>query len=119
MVEDVSSDKLTQLISDNKVVFIDCYANWCHPCKTLSLILEELSEKFRDEGLKVVKLDVDKNREFSNENQITGVPSVFVYSQGKRVRFDGSNGQKLDRLVGARSYKIYEHIAERLLFEPI
>lgn len=118
MVKDINSNELPQLVANNRVVFIDCYANWCQPCKILGPILKELDEKFQDKGLKVVKIDVDQNKEFSAENQISGIPTVFVYSGGKRVRFDG-NGQKLDRLVGVMSYRVYEHVAERLLFEPI
>jgi thioredoxin 1 len=63
MVEDVNSNELAQLIGDNKVVFVDCHADWCQPCKILGPILEELDEKFQEKGLKVVKIDVDQNRE--------------------------------------------------------
>lgn len=117
MVDDISSDDLSQVISDNKVVFVDCHAVWCGPCKTLTPILEELHDKYATKGLKVVKLDVDHNREFSMENQITGVPSVLVYSEGKRVIFDDGAGKKMDKLVGVMPPEVYEQIADNLLAE--
>ncbi len=117
MVDDISSNDLTQVISDNKVVFVDCHAVWCGPCRTLTPILEELHDKYATKGLKVVKLDVDHNREFSMENQITGVPSVLVYSEGKRVIFDDGAGKKMDKLVGVMPPEVYEQIAENLLTE--
>jgi thioredoxin 1 len=117
MVDDISSDDLTQVISDNKVVFVDAWATWCGPCRTLSPILEEIEDKYGSKGLKVVKIDVDQNREFSMENQITGVPSVLVYSEGKRVIFDDGAGKKMDKLVGVMPPEVYEQIADNLLAE--
>jgi len=117
MVEEISSTELDKIITDNKVVFVDAHAVWCMPCRTLGPMLEEVHEKYNERGLKVVKLDVDHNREFSSENQITGVPSVLVYSEGKRVVFDDGNGNKTDKLVGVMPMEVYEQIAENLLAE--
>jgi thiol-disulfide isomerase/thioredoxin len=117
MVEEVKSDQLDNIITENKVVFIDCHAVWCAPCKTLGPILEELNDRYENQGLKVVKLDVDQNRDYQAENRITGVPSVFVYSEGKRVVFDDGRGNKTDRLVGVMPPETYELIAENLLAE--
>ncbi len=115
MIENIKSNKLKQIIADNKIVIVDCYADWCGPCRSLSPILEELNKKFQSRGLKVVKLDVDQNRKFSTENQISGIPSVLVYSEGKRIVFDDGNGRKMDKLVGVMPSEVYEEIAENLL----
>ncbi|MFW9848514.1 MAG: thioredoxin family protein [Candidatus Thorarchaeota archaeon] len=117
MVNEVSAEELGTIVSENKVVFVDCHAVWCGPCRTLSPIMEELSDKFGDKGVKVVKLDVDQNRQFSMENQITGVPSVLVYSEGKRVVFDDGSGRKMDKLVGVMPPEVYDQIAENLIAE--
>jgi thioredoxin 1 len=115
MVEDISSQDLDNVVADNKVVFVDCHAIWCGPCRTLGPILEEIDHKYSERGLKVVKIDVDHNREFSMQNQITGVPSVLVFSEGKRVVFDDGYGKKMDKLVGVMPPEVYEQIAENLL----
>ena len=115
MVKNINSDELAQIIDNNKVIFVDCHADWCHPCKILGPILEELDKKFQDRGLKVVKIDVDQNREFSVKNQISGIPSVLVYSKGKRIVFDDGNGRRMDKLVGVMPSEVYEQIAENLL----
>jgi thioredoxin 1 len=115
MVEEISSNEIDKVVSENKLVFIDCHAVWCGPCRTLSPILEELDEKYGEKGFKVVKLDVDQNREFSMENKITGVPSVLVFSEGQRVVFDDGRGSKSDRLIGVMPPEIYTQIIEELL----
>jgi thioredoxin len=117
MVEEINSDKLDNIVSENKVVFVDCHAIWCGPCKALTPILEELDDKYSEKGLKVVKIDVDQNRSFSAQNQITGVPSVLVFAEGKKVVFDDGQGNKTDKLVGVMPPEVYEQVAENLLAE--
>ncbi|MFQ5832124.1 MAG: thioredoxin family protein [Candidatus Thorarchaeota archaeon] len=117
MVEEISADRIDQVVNENKLVFVDCHAVWCGPCRTLSPLLEELDGKYGEKGFKVVKLDVDQNRDFSMENRITGVPSVFVYSEGKRVVFDDGRGSKSDRLIGVMPPEVYTQIIEELLVE--
>ena len=115
MVEEISSNDVEKIVNENKVVFVDCHAVWCGPCRTLGPILEELHEEYKDQGVKVVKLDVDQNPEFSMENAVTGVPSVFVYADGKRVVFDDGRGNRNDRLIGVMPPEIYEGIVKDLL----
>jgi thioredoxin 1 len=117
MVEEISSDKLNEVIAENKVVFLDCHAIWCGPCRTLSPIIEELYETYKDRGFMAVKMDVDQNRDFSMEKQITGVPTVFVFAGGQQVVFDDGSGKQLDRLVGVMPPEVYTQIVEGLLQE--
>ncbi|MEM2142305.1 MAG: thioredoxin family protein [Candidatus Thorarchaeota archaeon] len=117
MVQEVSASQISNIVAENRVVFIDCYATWCQPCKMLAPTLESLDEKYRDRGFKVVKIDVDKNREFSSQNRISGVPTVLVYNHGERVVFDNGQGHRIDRLVGVLPEEIYVDIIEGLLGE--
>jgi thioredoxin 1 len=118
MVDEISSDKIDNVVKKHKVVMIDCYTKSCQPCKILSPILAELDEDYGSEGLKVVKMNMEKNLQFGMENEIIGVPVVLVYAQGKRVSFKNELGQTNDRLVGLMSTDSYETIVEKLLAEP-
>ena len=38
--------------SENKLIFVDCYADWCGPCKMMSPIIDEIAEELQ-ESIKV------------------------------------------------------------------
>lgn len=69
--------------SDKRVVLIDCYADWCAPCKQLAPLLEAA---VRNSGgrLALAKLNVDNNPTLSRQMQVTSLPTVMALS-GRKV----------------------------------
>jgi putative thioredoxin len=68
-------------------VLVDFWATWCGPCKTLTPTLEKV---VRAQGgrIKLVKIDVDKNRELVGQLARMGlpmqsVPTVVAFWQGQ------------------------------------
>jgi putative thioredoxin len=68
-------------------VLVDFWATWCGPCKTLTPILEKV---VRAQGgrVRLVKIDVDKNRELVAQLSSMGlpmksVPTVVAFWQGQ------------------------------------
>jgi len=55
---------------------IDFYADWCGPCKGLALILEELSDAYKDK-LIIYKIDTEKERELSSLFGIQSIPTLL------------------------------------------
>jgi len=46
-----------------RVVYVDFWASWCTPCKRSFPWMNELEARYRDSGLTVVAINVDKRRE--------------------------------------------------------
>jgi putative thioredoxin len=68
-------------------VLVDFWATWCGPCKTLTPTLEKLTRAFAGR-VKLVKIDVDKNRELVAQLAKMGlpmqsVPTVVAFWQGQ------------------------------------
>jgi len=62
---------------------IDFYADWCHPCKMVAPILEDLSEKYNGK-IKVYKVNTDQEPELSSAFNIRSIPSIlFVPMNGQ------------------------------------
>lgn len=76
--------KDTAAVFKGKVpVVVDCYADWCGPCKRLAPILEELSEKYAGK-IKIVKLNVDENRDLAQTLQVSSIPTMFFFVKGSK-----------------------------------
>ena len=68
----------------DKPAIVDFYADWCGPCKMLSPILHELAEE-KSGALKVGKVNVDEQMELAMRFQVSSIPMLVVFKDGKAV----------------------------------
>lgn len=74
--------KFQEIINGDTPVLVDFFAEWCGPCKSLAPILKDLAQE-KGDSLKVIKIDVDKNRSAASAYQIQGVPTMILFLKGK------------------------------------
>ena len=73
-----------EVLNADKPVLLDFYADWCGPCKMLSPILHELAEE-KSGALKVGKVNVDEQMELAMRFQVSSIPMLAVFKDGKAV----------------------------------
>jgi thioredoxin 1 len=73
------------VINSDKIVLVDFWAEWCGPCRMVSPILDEIGAEYADK-LEIVKVNVDDEPHLAAEYQITGIPAMKVFQNGKIVR---------------------------------
>lgn len=78
--------------SGSTPVLVDFWASWCRPCTMMAPVLDELAGA-ESGKLTVAKVDVEANQELAAEYQITAIPALLLFSEGKVVK----------RLTGAKS----------------
>jgi thioredoxin 1 len=63
-------------------VLVDFGAEWCHPCKQLEPIVEELAAAW-DGKVRVVTLDIDQNLATTMKYGVMGVPTLILFIDGQ------------------------------------
>lgn len=73
-----------EIINSSTLTLVDFFAPWCGPCKMMGPILEQVSSEVGEDA-KVLKIDVDKNREVSLKYGIRSVPTLILFKEGDIV----------------------------------
>ncbi len=93
------------LLKEHAAVVVDCYADWCAPCKMIAPVIEAFSEDYAGK-VTFVKLDVDNNPQTAMGFAVRAIPTLLFFKGGKLV--DQQVGalpkhalkQRIDALLG-------------------
>ena len=86
----ITDETMDAAAAQYPVFILDCWAEWCGPCRTIGPIIEELAREMKG---KVVfgKLNVDQNMQTANKHRISAIPTMLVFK----------NGKLMDKIIGA------------------
>ena len=85
----VTDSNFEETLKNNKLFFVDFWANWCGPCRALAPTIVELAKEYNGKVL-IGKLDVDENPATAEKFQVFSIPTMIVFKDGKEA----------ERLVG-------------------
>jgi len=80
----------SEVIRKYPLVVVDCWAEWCAPCRMVGPVVEELARDYRGR-IVFGKLNVDSNVRTAQQYGIMSIPTLLVFK----------NGQLANQLVGA------------------
>jgi thioredoxin len=71
-----------EVLSSEKPVIVDFWADWCGPCHAVSPVLERIAEERVDE-LKLVKVNIDEQPELAQRYGIASIPTMILFESGE------------------------------------
>ena len=90
MVKIIEEKEFDESVKNGNVV-VDCFAEWCGPCKMLSPIIDSLSEELTNYTF--YKLNVDNSSSVVGEYGIMSIPTILYFE----------NGELKDKSIGFRA----------------
>lgn len=85
-----------ELIKSSQPVLVDFYADWCAPCRMMAPILEQVAGNMEGK-VKIVKVNVDKNRDAAAKYGIRSIPTLMLFQNGQ-VKWQGAGVIQADKI---------------------
>ena len=106
LVIELTGDKFDQALRKHPLLVVDCWAEWCAPCKMVAPVIEELARDYWGR-IAFGKLNVDRNQMLAMEYRIMSIPTLLMFK----------DGQLKDQIVGAMPRKTLEPQLARYIGE--
>ena len=83
----------TDVISSDKPVFVDFWAELCGPCRMVGPVVEELAADY-DGKVNFVKVNVDQAGELASKYNVFSIPTLILLHKGKVIAQQVGSGSK-------------------------
>ncbi|HZA71362.1 MAG TPA: thioredoxin [Propionibacteriaceae bacterium] len=112
----INAEDFESTITDNDIVLVDFWADWCGPCKRFAPIYEKASQEHSE--ITFAKLDTDANQELSGQLGIEGIPTLMAFREGVLV-FNQAGAlpgpalkQVIDAVKGLDMVEVHKQVAK-------
>lgn len=81
-ITEVNDDSIFELVEKEPILLVDFYASWCGACRMSAPMFAKVAQ---EEGVKIVKIDVEKNPKIKEMVELPGLPSIGFFKNGEPV----------------------------------
>jgi len=112
----IDAENFEDTITENDIVLVDFWADWCGPCKRFEPIYEKASEEHGD--IVFAKLDTEENQMLTGQLGIEGIPTLMAFREGVLV-FNQAGAlpapalkQVIDAVMGLDMEEVHAEVAK-------
>ena len=93
-VETLSTSTFDEtVLSSDKPILVDFWAEWCGPCKAIAPILEEIADE-HGEQVRIAKINVDEHPDIARRFDVMSIPTLILFKEGTaEARLVGAKGK--------------------------
>ena len=85
----LNEKNIDAILSNEKMILIDFWAEWCGPCVMMNSTIEKFASESKN--IRVAKVNADLNKKIIEKYQIRGLPQFVLIENGKEIkRFAGA-----------------------------
>ncbi len=92
-----------QISQSQEPVLVDFHADWCGPCQTMNPIIEAVLAELEGK-IKLLKLNVDKHPQLSQQFAVRSIPHYILFKRGKILWRKGGLITKNDLLQTLKGF---------------
>lgn len=114
---ELTKDNFEKIVTENDMVIVDFWAEWCGPCKMFGPVFEKVSEDHPDAVFAKVNTEVEQ--EIASWFQIRSIPTLMIFRE-KIIIFsqagalpEGSFRQVIEKAKELDMVEVKKQVAEQ------
>lgn len=98
-ITDLKTADFEKTVTQDGIVLVDFWAEWCGPCKSFGPIFEAASEK--NPEITFAKIDTEAEQEIAGALEIRSIPTLMIFRDGVQLfsQAGAVPGHTLDDLI--------------------
>jgi thioredoxin 1 len=84
-VNNITKKNLPEILSNNDIICIKFYADWCNPCKKFSPIFEKISSYYKNNEIYFGSINITEEEELAKKYNIDIIPSILIIKNKKVI----------------------------------
>ena len=83
-VMDLDSSNFHDAVSQNNLLLVDFWAEWCGPCKSMHPIFSRMAKKYGH--VRFARINVDNSQDIAMKFNVQSIPTFIMFKDGEIVQ---------------------------------